>query len=237
MEITRKEFLAGAAASVGALGATAAGTHFWLPRKDSLRVVKHGFTAKDYVQDGLLAMWDVDSAFSGSAMVDQSPNGWDLTGNFTVEDGSITGSGITNNSFDFTKIKHVEFVLNIDNTREQVLLSGGGNETALAYYSGSIRRGSGYASSFPVTIGEWIAGSFDYDALKSWKNGVFQNGKLTDSLNNTSDKLYVFRFANDSAGNFAFRGKWKTMRIYSQSLTDERREKNYAVDKARFNIG
>lgn len=38
MEMTRKEFLAGAAASVGALGATAAGTHFWLPRKDSLRL-------------------------------------------------------------------------------------------------------------------------------------------------------------------------------------------------------
>ena len=208
---------------------------------------KFGPTAKDYVQDGLVAMWDgIENA--GWGVHDANTTAWkDLIGkaDFTRQ-GTFGDDHLYTTGFTQTITVHVQTL--------EILFSA---------YSHSANRGwicdggiFGKVSAGPSFSG--IAGVDDVVPLSDFRRfggNVYSNTIYLMSCRVDGSVVCIARDGNDVdairigtsvglkteifngyRGTRASHGRMYCVRAYDRSLTPVEISANYAIDKARFNL-
>ena len=220
-------------------------------------------TAADYVQFGLIAMWDgIENV--GYGQHDDAATTWvDLTGGgagWLLKDANTTqvfevgadhvkilagvsysGRGHCTPSWTADgDIKQMEIVL--DNTDFAIndvaricsLGVGNGNFNSMMV----IRGGNTFQfawNKYPLLQLRTGLNAISFD--KDTARGLF-NGVLTDSAKSTVGSGYTYSGPHISAyaAQAAIGIKIKALRIYDRVLTESEMLANYAIDKARFNL-
>ena len=216
-------------------------------------------TARDYVQDGLIAMWDgIENAGWGIHSSDMILN--DLLGGGAHIDFVNTSRGNRSILFDGrdeqtgmlnkyqylnSQVLTIEFCVSLDSTKNQcfIQLSGSGERMTLIAGVYNISRelftGPSFSPIYNISglkIGtvsiQYTVGSFQ--STKAYNNGV-ELSHIRDEGFSTGNNL-------NSVGNrqnntsYAMSGEFFSMRWYSRYLTDAEIAANYAIDKARFGL-
>ena len=220
---------------------------------------KSGYTAKDYVQDGLIAMWDgiendgwgehssdmiLNNLLGGGAHIDfVNTSRGDRSILFDGRDEQI---GMLNeyNYLD-SQVLTIEFCVSLDSTKNQcfIQLSGSNNRMTLiaGVYNTSkeLFTGPSFSPIYNISglkIGtvsiQYGAGSFQ--STKSYNNGV-ELSHVRDEGFTTSNGLHSVGNRQNNT-SYAMSGEFFSMRWYSRYLTDAEITANYAVDKARFGL-
>ena len=220
---------------------------------------KSQLTARDYVQDGLVAMWD-----------GKENAGWDTHEDGTIPVNLVTGSsdltvhpGNTPSRADYFAFDG-SYRLKISPSVTPVTI-----ECCLEYDSSNLETdgtfgvcrvgGQGWKDPKIVLISKDGVCYFPSSYVPYTQNCVIQDGKATLSLVKTKD-MYARRFVNgvvsgsDSGVNLGtgwgldgtvgighvisrtLVGVVHSIRAYSRALTDDEVAANYAVDKARFGV-
>ena len=216
-------------------------------------------TARDYVQDGLVAMWDgIEN--SGFGVHDQNATVWkDLIGsddlimrNCKFEQDSIVSdsqinvsaySSITRNFGDMSL--EVAFRDNIKRVNHDLLSLDVKPGTGIVVFGGQDENS---------TLDWWVLGNDTYVAANTLGNtnptsssitlssGLFrfyriglEISSLKTSYNDITGFLSLFSLRN-SEGRHNLIGAIYCVRLYSRALTAEEIAHNYAIDKARFNL-
>lgn len=209
-------------------------------------------TARSYVQDGLIAMWDgIENAGWGTHVAaattwkDLSGNGYDLTlmngahfdANSLITAGRNSVSALLSTTLPYATIEVCAFY---DSSRSSSRLVCFGNSidssrllkcapNGIQYYNGN----------YVITVSEsksmrtWAATYSD--AATPYIDGQLATG--TVSTNRWDYRTGTFGLSgsnNYSSWNFV--GNYYCVRLYSRALTADEIAANYAVDKARFNL-
>ena len=215
-------------------------------------------TARDYVQDGLLAMWDgIENAGWGSRA--ESSDSWTelitskkcgkRSGDDNIEvldDGFRFVNGGFNTGISLGNIVAIEAVLKIDNEQNsgpllcslragiQLVLvknSDGVQYVPLTYTEASHKKAV-------VTVGEKFAISIAREI--GFTNGidstVVDNTVSGWGFNYSTGTIAYYQPTNfvDTFTNFV--GDIHSLRCYSRKLTYDEITANYAIDKARFGL-
>ena len=226
---------------------------------------KSGYTAKDYIQDGLVAMWDgIENA--GWGVHDQNATTWkDLSGNghalllsgtalFGADHAELDGSGFFYKSTDispfFAKTGLTAQVVStkIDAGNNEGLYSIGLN-TRFLWIWNSFQQGGGEMSFSKFVYSHNVGSTFPNIArdAKTSFTITHANGVANTFVNKTADRTVSVsplsvsgtdRIAIGKIQNYQnFEGNIYCVRHYSRALTDEEIAHNYEIDKARFGIG
>lgn len=210
---------------------------------------KSGYTAKDYVQDGLIAMWDgIENA--GFGVHDSAATEWkDLTGNgynlMSVADGSTDKwiDGCLNLSSN--KYSSLGFSIDDENIGAIEVCGRHSNESGsclLIHFNGykmfgilpTQNRGfqflSGGASMFKPFDVDWsVSCNYHENDFTTFYNGI-----EAEHIAGTSSWIAKNVWRNN--GSYPYRGRVYCMRLYSRNLTQSEIGRNCAIDKARFNL-
>ena len=220
---------------------------------------KSGYTAKDYVQDGLIAMWDgIENVSWGIHSSDMILN--DLLGggahidfvNTSRGDRSILFDGRNEqtgmlNEYNYlnSQVLTIEFCVSLDSTKNQcfIQLSGKDNRRKLVagVYSTSreLFTGPNFSPIYNISGLKIGTVSIQYGVGSSQSTKAYNNGV---ELSHVRDEGFTTGNGLHSVGNrqsdtsYAMSGEFFSMRWYSRYLTDAEIAANYAVDKARFNL-
>lgn len=229
-------------------------------------LVESGFTARDYVQDGLVAMWDgienagwgIHNPSLGGCVNLVSPNSFDtpytdlVIGpdyaevadynryiNLTNAEGSISwqiAQAWTSTDGGAT----VEIILNNSGgsavTRGLVAAGGGG--------AGSIALGAaalcGIGWKNYRTRYDFSPGTWNHQVIVVSRYGyAFRiNGNLVDTQSNPSysPAEQYTKYISFPGGSTVNGFQFKSWRFYSRAITADEIAANYAIDKARFNL-
>lgn len=221
---------------------------------------KSGYTARDYVQDGLIAMWDgIENAgwgihdTSATTWSDLSGHGYDLScfNSYEWLDSAVKLSGGSRPIYRPNTIigkrgadAHACVVAEAESDGGVIFGAGQGSKDSAIVFT---RRSDGafvqIANSMSAGINNIVpfnetlfSISVNYsagDIAYSEVNGIQKNPYY--SFGGTyCATLCVGDRANDSS--FPFTGKVHTIRIYSRTLTEDEIAANYAIDKARFGL-
>ena len=216
-------------------------------------------TAKDYVQDGLIAMWDgIENA--GWGVHDQNATVWkDLIGsddlimrNCQFEQDSLVSnsnggvcaySSITRNFGDMSlevafrdNIEHVNHDLLSLDTRPGtgIVVFGGQNEGSTLdwwVFGGDTNVAANtLGNTNPTSSSITLASGL----CRFYRIGL-EISFLTTSHNDITGFLSLFSLRN-SDGRYCMIGAIYFVRLYSRALTADEIAHNYAIDKARFNL-
>lgn len=220
-------------------------------------------TARDYVQDGLIAMWDgIEN--TGWGVHDQYANVWkDLVGGLILK--REKGENVWNNdsavfdgnnqnvmSVNFSTLRTAVYGGNV--TIESVFhptdstftgnngLMGYGEDTSRAIWIWGTKCNFTYRKSNNLNVGA-ISNDADNQMTFSsegvYKAGVRLSNVIQGTASDDSDNLIVGRipYYYSNVGSYnAFRGLIKSLRFYDRALTQSEIAANYAIDKARFNL-
>ena len=215
---------------------------------------KSGYTAKDYVQDGLVAMWDgIENA--GFGVHDSVARTWkDLIGVhdfvlpagisfgedcalFTKSAGKEQSWGFYDNEILTTEIcgKHtstsVGFAFQFTN--------GVACKRMFAYLSTNNRGfqfiSMGNTMNRPAFGIRWsVAATFNSVSIQT---ETFYNGQSSPMNTRTTSwgakRACIGYYKNDT---YAFVGEICSVRLYSRAITSAEVAANYAIDKARFGL-
>ena len=218
---------------------------------------KSGYTAKDYVQDGLVAMWDgIENAGWGTH---------DDTLSFPLElinETDMTVVGSAENGKDYFRMKTgkyaygtidslgrnvtVETVLKLNSYVLDMAFIDWRESSSSAYsflhgYSWQgvidlrlIRNGKVYSNAGAygdMTDFCSFAAIASSDSTKLYRNGSVSSDRPGDFVN---DNLSFFRinFYRTSQPDVTY----NSIRVYNRELTAAEIAANYAIDKARFNL-
>jgi hypothetical protein len=212
-----------------------------------------GLSAKDYIQDGLVAMWDgIENA--GWGVHDSAATVWkDLVGDHDATiNGGIWGSncwncGNNNATFDGTLFGgdfSVEFVFFGDASESQQYATTLTNKKDSyswfrrdgAYWEAKILGGNSYRSPLAPFIEKpfyHIHRDSEFDRI-----GYHDASSITERETNynatAADTTWQIggnqtRYLGDSARYYA-------LRIYNRALTAEEIAHNYEIDRVRFNL-
>lgn len=246
--MTRREFVAGGAA-LAAASATA------LPTGLRLGAWRGGGkpTARDYAQDGLVAMWDgIENA--GFGVHDTNATVWkDLSGNgfdFQVSEGAFNDSG-----FDMSKAVYIEGavyggdiltceivvdmsvfyngqnIFQFYECKQRIALNRWNNAGTMYLIASSYRRPLAVFPEYGVCPKHWTL-VFSDSNLGAVETALFDGVSAdigTYQEYKTTSGLIIIGHGNQ-------RGVGKSFRCYNRKLTDEEIAANYAVDKARFGV-
>lgn len=212
------------------------------------------YSAKDYVQDGLIALWDgIENV--GWGMHDAQTTVWkDLSGNendLTLMNGAhfdanslVTAARNSVSALLSTTLPYatIEVCAFFDASR---------NSSALVCFGNSVNN-SRMMSCSPNKIqglnGNAVITVSTSEAARTWaatypsSSSAIQyiDGQLaTGSVGNNSWSNRTGNFGLSGSSNYAsynFVGNYYSVRLYSRPLTAEEIVHNYAVDKARFNL-
>lgn len=202
-------------------------------------------TAKSYVQDGLIAMWDgIENA--GWGVHDAEAMGWkDLAGtNDLVRYGCVIGDNYVQSQ-------------SANDRMTGALVYSASDVQTIEFVSQSVRQTVGLV--FNIIYGDRFIG-FRTDGSKLF----FENNGYNFSITGvTNPQSYSFKYAvpnevvvngmsvssSITGGSFGtknfgfsvysgypFIGKLYSVRLYNRALSSEEVAANYAVDKARFNL-
>lgn len=218
---------------------------------------KSGPTARDYVQDGLIAMWDgIENAGWGTYsaevttwvnLVDES-NGAVLNGDaHWTEDFSLECSrgGFAEFSKATIPIGQVEIVMNWRGISGNSILAWDKNMSGYSVtsyngvgYQGD--RGWGATPRIPLldVVGKKVNISLSHPTFGT--PDVYLSGlKLKDVNSFTSSNGDGYRAINGNWNNTNQRrgiGNYYSVRVYNRVLTADEVAANYAVDKERFGL-
>lgn len=223
----------------------------------------HRITAKSYIQDGLIAMWDgIENA--GWGVHDASAIVWyDLSGNnetITLRSGTYWGDDClrqdtAHGSFgSFSRplqYLHAEGVIrsdgepDVDTANGRVCLVSFYNYAPYDYqigYRGTWLTFGNYAGTAPcISLDnphDILAFSFAIGVAESNPPTVaaYRNGELSEG------RYYAYYGASGTGlggragNNRAMSGRIHNLRFYNRNLTADEIARNYAIDKARFNL-
>ena len=206
---------------------------------------KSGYTAKDYVQDGLIAMWDgIENA--GWGIHDPNATVWkDISGhgNDAVLSGSIsfvadhivmTGGnasiyGMPNNLCVTTEIVFLKTRNVYTQFVEFVGYDGGCKHIGVRDNSCLIFHNSN-CGNYPVNTSVINQASFDHSLQRCFINGLKSNPISNGGSFSTLKKGF-------GVYNSPFNeGLVYSCRVYSRTLLSAEIAANYAIDKARFGL-
>ena len=207
-------------------------------------------TARDYVQDGLVAMWDgIENA--GWGVHDQNATVWkDLVGDFDFDLSSASpailsnGTTLTEESIhtDLPQVNRpkmtVEVVANPSYISQGALVwmrnpswVGGALVywvSGTFYYPWNILRKGGLSNAVHSIQMFWEEGNqgVNIDGISDARTSG-----TVDSRNILS-QIYLGEYNGSKINNSTF----YSVRLYDRVLTDSELAANYAIDKARFNL-
>ena len=214
---------------------------------------KSGYTAKDYVQDGLIAMWDgIENA--GWGIHDSSATTWkNLVGDNDLvlqntahfdENSLVSADRNYLTALSSAKLPYasIEVCAFYDVAR---------NSSNLVCFGNSVddqRMLSIGLSSIQTYNGKhWLKLTTQVDPKCTWagvhdgdRHDAYMRGSLavgTKETNGWGIRNGTFGLSGSSNySNWNFVGEYYSVRLYSRALTAEELAANYAIDKARFNI-
>ena len=228
-------------------------------------LLKQGKTARDYVQDGLVAMWDgIENAGWGTH--NSAATTWkDLVGNRDWTLGASTSYEWTANSFDAKDqfaatqdfidsnvAESLEICCVTKNATDPtantawILLGrswiSGGPYFGLLYrhqYTSMMACRGYYANTYPGIKG--LRTSFSFPSFNASGNAVaYFNGSASSTVSfNTLDYNATTRGTVARIGGILSQAmpiEVNNIRIYSRALTADEIATNYAIDKERFNL-
>ena len=219
-------------------------------------------TARDYVQDGLIAMWDgIENA--GWGVHDASATVWkDLVEGLILK--REKGENVWNNdsavfdgnnqnvmSVNFSKLRASVYGGNV--TIESVFhptdLTFQGNNALMAYgtdtsraiwiWSNCIFTYRKSANKNADAISNDADNQMTFSSEGVYKAGVRLSNVIQGTASYDSDNLIVGRIPlyYSQIGNYnAFRGLIKSLRFYNRALSAAEIVANYAIDKVRFGL-
>lgn len=212
-----------------------------------------GKSAKAYIQDGLIAMWDgIDNA--GLDKHDANATVWkDLIGgndfkstnvlNEWTKDSAIIKSGIgAYQTWALTDVLTLE-VVGKSELNSIFAFALGNKNTRMFAILPSNNRGFQFSSGAPSMFRDWH--SKRWSVAATWSNATsvsqnaqFYNGKYAKTNGGTS----IWGSINDRAilghydGRYPYIGEICCIRAYNRALTDAEIAHNYAIDKERFSL-
>ena len=210
-------------------------------------------TARDYVQDGLIAMWDgIENA--GWGIHDSSAATWkDLVGGNDLvlkntahfDENSLVSANrdkltaLCSSKLPYASIEVCGFA---DASR---------NTSALVCFGNSVDVNRMFAcgkESIQTYNGNYMlkltppadpkctwAGVHDGDRHEAYVRGELATGTITTNNWYSVNSLFGLS-GSDSYAWWNFVGSYYSVRLYSRALTAEELAHNYAIDKARFNL-
>ena len=204
-------------------------------------------TARDYVQNGLVAMWDgIENA--GWGVHDPNATTWMnlVTGVASANVGDRTWG---DSWLETTGTLHLNLSDNEPNSRTmEAIFQTASSDVQNVIMSMYTRRVIGTAGT-SIGIAPYSAIPVDTVSGRVWSVAVAYPNE-----SNTPDAAYINGLANTdrTSGNFTnpvsssirigglyskpFSGKVYGVRLYSRQLTSAEISANYAIDKARFNL-
>ena len=218
--------------------------------RNAMMAGKRKPTAKDYMQNGLIAMWDgIENAGRGTH--DPNATVWkDLIGQY---DFTLQGAVFDDNSLVSTAKGKVATATSYPVVERyspkaiEILFKRTGGDQCIAKFGfwQLWRESSGVSYFYPTSANADVTNnkaivdedrantlSFvltDHQAMATYCNGVLQSGGKKDYWSTEVWQMFG-RNSNYSTGN-AY-----CARYYSRALTAAEIAANYAVDKARFNL-
>lgn len=225
--------------------------------RNALMAGKHTPTARDYVQSGLVAMWDgIENA--GLGMHDANATTWkDLVGtqdmslsqygSFSDDSLVCAGTGYAaSRGATFADFIYAEVVVEYDSLERQT-----GNIVIWGEYSGM----PSYSRSMDMIIyndtlvqigGQSVFYTKGNDKLfllqytRPYSDNVFAlaNGISLERYTKQDNwaSRYGIGFFGGRYSGYSYRGKIKRVAMYSRALTADEIARNYAIDKARFRL-
>lgn len=213
-------------------------------------------TARDYVQDGLIAMWD-GKENAGWGVHDETATDWvDLTGGGRNWTGIVSRSSTYGNTYwgddhlavykrqasDMSwTIGTVAMTLEVCGWSEasgSYLLFGLGAENRIFSILPTNDRGFQFASNAPAMFqphnADWTA-SATYSETGA-PGHTYYNGEEKPHTAGTSSWRIGSVAQWIPNQSYPFKGKVRSIRVYNRVLTASEIAANYAVDKARFNL-
>jgi len=207
-----------------------------------------GPTARDYVQNGLIAMWDGEWN-AGEGVHDSAATTWkDLSGrenSIPLTAGSwgsdhFICSGESGRLDHFIDgIETIEFVGRRTSSATYQVAIGLARQSS-NYYSRYVAFSRGYAN-----FGSYLPGMLSnenvVESLATNFSDLFRNGEQEEPDVGAGDYFGVGSstgvvLGRSGSGNYPFGGDIYAIRLYSRALTAEEIAHNYAVDKERFNL-
>lgn len=215
-------------------------------------------TARDYVQDGLVAMWDgIENA--GWGVHDPNATVWkDLVGTnniaLTLGDGYWDRDGLNFVGPENGGTYGVGSDIGITRGMLEVVFQKRGNETAnivvsnhyipliLSDYVGvqkyiQLGDGKGRIPVSSVLDIRHVSAFVDGYAEFAYVDGVIiMADSTTNYWSNMELSKIVFSGYNVDGRGYSFHGKLSCVRIYNLELSSQKVMSNYAIDKARFGL-
>ena len=204
-------------------------------------------TAKDYVQNGLIAMWDgIENA--GWGVYDPNATVWkDLVGGYDM---NVVNGFFDENTFVGTKggicSQAQSSVVETINTIEMCFRLSGFYKYYIQYLFGPYgSKGFGIAKRYEwcITRQDNSIGSAFLDEMTVFGTRAFSGGVEGTPYLNGVPKDNVPSYSQGTlssdvcfVGSLQFNIFVKSIRCYSRALSTEEIAANYAIDKARFNL-
>ena len=217
-------------------------------------------TARDYVQDGLIAMWDgIENA--GWGVHDASATTWaDLVGrsatapipsgwSFSDKCLNVESSDSLTFPTQFYQTYTVEYLFQVVQYVNECLFESVAGNAGFRY---KLTSGSGlqlyfnsgyltvntatYAETFlaPMSVSGSVVGQQTQGIVASYKNGSLVGSGTLEAPTATADTpSWSIGRRNTKYG---CKQKCYAFRLYNRALTSDEIAANYAIDKARFNL-
>lgn len=218
------------------------------------------YTAKDYVQDGLIAMWDgIENA--GWGVHDSAATVWkDLVGDmdFVLESNKSASFSSSSLHLDYrssynrvhtnktAKIVTLEILGRYDNGSRIIFINNSASAEAIVIQGDMTRvqftNGISKVVSYDNLIGSRNLLSVEYQNNSYAVDSVYVNGvdialtSLTNSWGLETADAFSLGARTGSSYLSGFGGDYYSIRAYSRALSAEEIAHNYNVDKARFGL-
>ena len=222
-------------------------------------------TARDYVQDGLIAMWDgIENAGWGVHVSGVFTVWKNLIGSYDFEHYQGAKASFTKNSafFDFDRngysayrcntifgapnvitmeaCSSVEFRGNYSTMLSGIEAGGCGFQASNNKSTASVGKPSGgyYLTTSQFDIGAHTFSFSVFDRISFYQDATIKEIELEGSVNGIRWNLPYIGLSSDPGDEKkgGIQGHEYCLRIYNRALTAAEIATNYAVDKARFNL-
>ena len=206
-------------------------------------------TVRDYVQDGLIAMWDgIENA--GLGVHDYASRKWkDLVGNNDITlDGGVfgdnalicNGSRYGGRSDDVVNAVHIELVANAKQKKRRcwIASTGQGVKTRYCGFVGWYDRGlcfGTYDTDRAISLVTPISYSFEVKSSRTYENGHLVKTDLGYSDLTIQSVRGVCVVVGGTMNN-PLMCDIHSFRLYSRALAEEEIRHNYEIDRVRFNL-
>lgn len=241
----RREFIVGGAAAIGGIAAVGDPVRSMLGARGTASIGGGGApTARDYVQNGLIAMWDgIENA--GWGVHDAAATVWaDLVGGYDLTIiGSVQPNNVQGDATVASRRPAIDGIQTVEVCAR--LWRIGGNE--LMFCSGPTDQSRLGVVSYSSTIVQTMAGKFwslaqannQLMTISATNDSCFADGVQLAPLTHGADTWNngsVVGIGGRESRLYAAPGEYYSVRLYSRTLTAAEIAYNNAIDKERFGL-